>query len=523
MKKCISFVLAILLVSLTCSVTAFASDTTKKTSNKQAKIVKVYAGNQTFAAIDKNGKVYMWGSNYYGQCDVPDDLPAIVELGIGTFHTVALDKDGVLHGWGKQKDGELDFPEDQPPMVSVTAKGYQTTALSKKGKVYKWGNTNGGSQYNVPADLSKSKVVQISNGTYYASALTQDGYIYTWGIGNYEPVKTDVKMLAPLAYSTVYLGNDGKVYGEVPHSNIMYRYKAQPKLPNIKKLFGGDTNLAAIDSDGKLYVWGEYQYTAQGGTLVDIPTNLPTITSAALGGDSIICLGKDGKIYQWGDNLNNNGEGIPDKLNGFKDKAPVFKVIKPKDFSKPYKVYNYEDFVDAISLPYQTIEVKDDIDIIGDCVNLDQNKTLLIDSAATVTVSTGNFIINGQIINKGKIIVKGRICFHEESPEIGDIKIVNKNRGGEISYYPRSLDVALIKKYLSPDSIYTSLSFTPGVETIVNIDKNVTIPEGKSLWLNIYCTLKVEKAATLKIKGKVETFNQPVILGKVTGNIDVSR
>ncbi len=130
---------------------------------------------------------------------------------------------------------------------------------------------DGGNQDIVPVDVANFKVVQISNGAYYASALTESGYIYTWGNGYEEPVKADVKMLAPLAYSTVYLGNDGKVYGEIPHDNIMYRYKPQPKLPSINKLFGGDCNLAAIDANGKLYVWGEYQYKAHGGTFIDIP------------------------------------------------------------------------------------------------------------------------------------------------------------------------------------------------------------------------------------------------------------
>lgn len=521
MKKCMSFVLAVFFLLFTCSETAFASDTSEKISNDSVKIVKVYSGSQTFGAIDKNGKVYMWGSNFYGQCDVPKDLPPIVELGIGCFHVVALDKNGVLHGWGKQMDGELDFPNDLPRMVSVTANGYQTTALSKSGKVYKWGNTNGGSQENVPADLSKSKVVQISNGAYYASALTKSGYIYTWGIDYYEPVKADVNMLAPLAYSTVYLGNDGKVYGEVPHANKMYRYKPQPKLPYIKKLFGGANNLAAIDSDGTLYVWGEYQYMEQGGTFIDIPNNLPAIKSAALGYESIVCLGTNGKIYQWGGYLNYYDVGMPDQLNGFKDNPPVFEAIKPIDFSKTYEVNTYEDFIDAISLPYQTIEIKGNINITGDRVNLDKQKTLFINSGATVTVSTYNFDIYGQIINKGKIIVSGRIAFHEESPEIGNIKIADIGRNSEISYFPESLDVDIIKQYLSQNSIYTSLSFTPGVETILNIDKNVTIHKDKSLWLNRYCTLKVKKGATLTIKGKVETYNQPVIRGKVIGKIDV--
>ncbi len=520
MKKCLSFVLVVFFILFTCSRTALASDTSEKRSNDSVKIVKVYAGNQTFGAIDSNGKVYMWGSNFYGQCNVPEDLPPIVELGIGCFHVVALDKNGVLHGWGEQNDGELDFTNDLPRMVSVTARGYQTTALSKSGKVYKWGNSNGGSQDNVPIVLSKSKVIQISNGAYYASALTQSGYIYTWGISSYEPVKADVKMLAPLAYSTVYLGNDGKVYGEIPHGNIMYRYKPQPKLPYIEKLFGGDSNLAAIDSDGKLYVWGEYQYRAEGGTFIDIPKNLPAITSAALGNESIVCLGTDGMVYQWGSYLNND-EVMPDQLNGFKDNPPVFKAIKPIDFSKPCEVYSYEDFIDVFSLPYQTIEIKDDINISGNCVNLDRQKTLIINSGVTVTVSSYNFNISGQIINKGKIIVLGRICFYEESPEIGYIKITDIGNKGEISYFPESLDVDIIKEYLSPDSIYTSLSFTPGVETIIMIDKNVTIPKDKSLWLNRYCTIKVKKGVTLTIKGKVQTYNQPVILGKVTGKIDV--
>ncbi|MDF2587415.1 MAG: hypothetical protein K0S41_1256 [Anaerocolumna sp.] len=52
---------------------------------------------------------------------------------------------------------------------------------------------------------------------------------------------------------------------------------------------------------------------------------------------------------------------------------------------------------------------------------------------------------------------------------------------------------------------------------------NVTIPDGKSLWLNSYCTLKVKKGVTLTIKEKIETFNQPVILGKVTEKVDVLR
>ncbi len=232
-------------------------------------------------------------------------------------------------------------------------------------------------------------------------------------------------------------------------------------------------------------------------------------------------MGTDGKLYQWGDNPYYYDKKMPDQINGFKDKSPIFKAVKPLDFSKTYEVYSYEDFVDAISLPYETIEIKGDINIKGDQVDIDEQKTLIIDKGVSVTVSSYNCNIYGQIINKGKIIVSGRICFREESPKIGNIKITSYDRIGEITYYPIYLDVDMIKKYLSPDSIYTSLSFTPGIEATVTIDENVTIPKGKTLRLNSYCTLKVNKRVILTIEGKVETYNKPVILGKVKGEIEV--
>ena len=151
------------------------------------------------------------------------------------------------------------------------------------------------------------------------------------------------------------------------------------------------------------------------------------------------------------------------------------------------------------------------------------NKTLIINKGVTVTVSSYDCNIYGQIINKGKIIVTGRLCFREESPKIGNIKLANYDGTSEIIYFPIYLDVDVIKKYFSSDSIYNSLIFTPGVESTIVIDKNVTIPKGKTLRLNINCTLEVKKGVTLTIKGKVGTYNEPVIRGKVIGEIEVLR
>ena len=89
---------------------------------------------------------------------------------------------------------------------------------------------------------------------------------------------------------------------------------------------------------------------------------------------------------------------------------------------------------------------------------------------------------------------------------------------------------------LSEDSIYTNIVYTNahkkynssifllnGVSASVIIDKDLIIPPGKSLWLNNNCTLKISEGAMLKIEqaGRVETFNEPVIEGTVTGDITI--
>ncbi|CAH0556434.1 unnamed protein product [Brassicogethes aeneus] len=76
---------------------------------------KVYAGWTHSAALTKNGEVYTWGRNSYGQLGtsreelhkpekVPD-LTEIAQLSLGSEHNLAVTKEGKLLAWGWNEHG----------------------------------------------------------------------------------------------------------------------------------------------------------------------------------------------------------------------------------------------------------------------------------------------------------------------------------------------------------------------------------------------------------------------------------
>ena len=164
---------------------------------------------------------------------------------------------------------------------------------------------------------------------------------------------------------------------------------------------------------------------------------------------------------------------------------------------------------------YGDIVVEKDVDMAGDFFSLATHQTLTIEEGVTVNVYSHNFCVDGKIVNKGRINVYGRICFYRESAAIGDIHTVD---GGRIVYMCGVLGVDRIKYFLNKNSIYTGLSFVPAMRSDVVIDKDLTIPKGKTLWLNSYCTLIVPENVTLTVNGIIETYNAPVIKGIAIGD-----
>lgn len=493
--------------------------------SEAVKLVKICANTSRFGAVDENGKVYIWGNNYHGQCDVPDDLPPIADIGIGACHAVALDENGKLHGWGDPQCGEIDFPDDLPKIVSIAVKAYNTRALSEDGRVFSWGENNRGNQKYVPKNMGAA--TQIAAGFYDAYALNTEEEIFSWGISNElcPAAETKVAAMAATEYDFAYLGADGKVYSDIKHRMINKKFLPKPEMSDIKKLAGGRCNFAAIDARGKLYVWGEYTEMPDACCIINIPSNLPRLTDLAIGDEDILCLGEDSKIYAWGNHVGI----VPEAFNGFKD-GPVFEPAETVDVHRPRNVYTFEELSDAVRDKIRNITIKKNMTVpcaepvinkdgssyipMGDSFYISNDNTVTIDEGVTLTVKSINFFIYKKLINKGTIDGTGRILIFDDIDGSG--KVITDNG---LTIDRRIVSVDEIGKYLAAGSFYTSVSFANSEDFLVEIASDLLIPRGKSLWLNGLCTLQVNEGVTLTIEGDVKTYRDPIINGTVTGNL----
>lgn len=496
------------------------------------KFVKIVANNSCFGAIDENGKMYIWGNNWAGQCDVPADLPPIQEFGIGYGHIAALDFNGKIHKWGKSDYGALDIPDNLPKMVSVIAASYKTVALSESGKVFSYSNTNQGSQEDVPKNMGF--VTQISAGAYNTAALNKEGNVFTWGVFSSNPPAADVDFISIAAtdYDIACLGADGKVYGDAKHSELNKRYKPKPEMTNIKKIFAGGENFAAIDGDGKLYIWGQYAKMVDGYSIMDIPFNLPPVTEVAFGYCEILCLGVDGKLYGWGI----TDVVVPPKFDGFEN-GPVFEPQPIVDITVPRDVYTFEELLQAVQERVQNITVKADM-IIPDSEVIHKNGmthkisnnfylmneiNLTVAEGVAFTVDCGNFFIQNKLINYGIIKGTGRIGVNNPIEGTGKVisgKVKERVRittGLGVELY--GIEPDEISKYLAEDSFYTNLNFRYSENVVIEIKNDLLIPKGKAVWMDMQCILKVNESVTLTIEGILETSQEPIIEGKVIGEL----
>jgi hypothetical protein len=130
--------------------------------------VQVAAGYDHHLALLAEGTVVAWGTDDYGQADVPAGLTGVVGIAGGEFHSVALKGDGTLVAWGRDDGGQCDVPPDLTNAVAIAAGAGHTLALRADGTVVAWGSDWYG-QTNVPPGLTN--VVGIGAGGTYSMAI----------------------------------------------------------------------------------------------------------------------------------------------------------------------------------------------------------------------------------------------------------------------------------------------------------------------------------------------------------------
>lgn len=145
-------------------------------------VITVACGAVHALAIKSDHTVISWGSNYFGQTNVPAGLTDVVGVAGGYYHSLALKSDGTVVVWGDNSQGQLNVPAGLTDVVQVSAAGFYSLALKSDGTVVAWGG-NGLGQLNVPVGLNDA--VQIAAAFGHALALKSDGTIISWGDNSY--------------------------------------------------------------------------------------------------------------------------------------------------------------------------------------------------------------------------------------------------------------------------------------------------------------------------------------------------
>ncbi len=217
-------------------------------------------------ALLKDGTVYAWGANTYGQSTVPPGLSNVVAVAAERYSSFALRADGVIVCWGQVGTGVIrrDFTENGKPIDTLVAlaSSFYTLGLKADGSVTDWG---GGA--SLPAGLTSIAAVAVGGG--HCVALKNDGKVIGWGSNYYGQTNMEgwnniIAIAAGPAY-TLGLKSNGTVLavGKPPYmpapaglSNVV-SISALGWTPPIAQGAPLPGISLALKSDGTVVGWGD--------------------------------------------------------------------------------------------------------------------------------------------------------------------------------------------------------------------------------------------------------------------------
>uniref|UniRef100_A0A8C4V097 Retinitis pigmentosa GTPase regulator n=1 Tax=Falco tinnunculus TaxID=100819 RepID=A0A8C4V097_FALTI len=194
----------------------FAEDVPSKFWFKNDKPVLISCGDEHTAIVTGNGKLYMFGSNNWGQLGLgskntvnkPTCVKALkpekTKLAVcGRNHTLVYTEKGNVYAAGGNSEGQLglgdteerttfhliSFFTNQHKIKQLAAGSYTSAAVTEDGQLFVWGDNSEGqigladeACVSVPCQVDVGKPVSsISCGYYHSALITGDGELYTFG------------------------------------------------------------------------------------------------------------------------------------------------------------------------------------------------------------------------------------------------------------------------------------------------------------------------------------------------------
>jgi alpha-tubulin suppressor-like RCC1 family protein len=308
---------------------------------------QVACGTYHTAAIKTDGTLWLWGYNPYGQLGdstlVTKSSPVQTiaggtnwkQVAAGSFHTAAIKTDGTLWAWGSNFYGNLgnsDRSTKSSPVQTiaggtnwkqVAAGSVHTAAIKTDGTLWNWGY-NGDGRLGDSTTISKSSPIQtiaggtnwkqVAGGYYHTAAIKTDGTLWTWGDNYYGQLGASTTTSKSSPVQTIAGGT------------------------NWKQVSCGQYHIAAIKTDGTLWNWGRNNNGQLGDST---PTSKSSPIQTIVGGTNwkqvtcgnlhIAAIKTDGTLWMWGNNSNSQ---LGDSAAGLPKSSPVQTIARGNNWKQ---------------------------------------------------------------------------------------------------------------------------------------------------------------------------------------------
>ncbi len=341
-------------------------------------------GEKHFMILKQDGSVWTWGDNTYGQLgsnrSSTENSPVavqksdgnrlfnIIDISAGGNHSVALDLQGFVWTWGSNWRGQLgrttSFQDSNPEIINnkqmgeiiaIAAGGNHTLAVDRNGEVWSWGlnyygqlgnavNTGTNNSNPTPVKISGlTDVIAVSAGEEHSVALKRDGTVWTWGrnslgqLGNGQkkdinitptvvPGLTGIMEISAGGKHTIALKQDRTTvwawgfngYGQLGDGGM--ELKLSPiqveGMNDVRSISAGQYHSSVIREDGSVWMWGRHTSGTQ--TVRTTPIEVKGISntiSIGSGGDAYesytLAVKSDGTVWKWDKNNSDTTTLLP--------------------------------------------------------------------------------------------------------------------------------------------------------------------------------------------------------------------
>ncbi|XP_053792194.1 X-linked retinitis pigmentosa GTPase regulator [Vidua chalybeata] len=300
----------------------FAEDIPSKFWFKNDKPVLISCGDEHTAIITGKGKLYMFGSNDWGQLGLgskstvskPTCVKALKpekpKLAVcGRNHTLVYTEKGNVYAAGGNSEGQLglgdteerttfhliSFFTNQHKIKQLSAGSYTSAAVTEDGQLFVWGDNSEGqiglaseASASVPCKVDIGKPVSfVSCGYYHSAFITGDGELYTFG----EPVN----------------GKLGLFPEQLKNNRV-----PQPVLGIMEKVHkvacGGEHTVVLTETDVYTFGLGQYGQLGHGTFVFESSVPKPVkrlkrhkICNIACGENHTAVIAENGLMFTFGD------------------------------------------------------------------------------------------------------------------------------------------------------------------------------------------------------------------------------